>query len=123
MVLAIGPSRRFFPEMITMDTCRVGSTPHGVYSITERIKRPAAEVPDAGTGLPAARTIGNRKGFTVGCTRARTRSEDRRPPRGHRLMSRRRGRGDWDFAPQFAARSQHNGIDWDCARDRGEAAP
>jgi hypothetical protein len=125
--------------MITMDAWRLNPTPYGVYSNTERIEWLDAEVPEVGTDRPAAHTIGKHKRFTVSWTWPGTESDGCQPQRGHRLPW-RRGGGDWDLARQLAAPGQHDGIDrdrlfhpaarsqydggdWDCARDRGGRAP
>ena len=88
----IGPLAVFSLEMITMDASRPDLTAYGAWSNAESIDLPVTDLPDAGTGSSAARTIGKLGRFSV----------SHYPP----LIGSEAHEAYW-------ARGQHDGIDWD----------
>jgi hypothetical protein len=114
-----------------MDTLRLGPTPYGAYSNTERVNEPGTAGLTVGNDSPAAGVIGKCGRVTVASFWFRTASEERwarrdRVDRDIPLHEPARGQYDgvdWDRLLCPAARSQHDGVDWDCARDRRERTP
>ena len=110
--------------MITLDAWRPVSTPYSACSNTESVNRREVVVSAVGIESPASGVIGKRDWASVVHSCFRTRSGARGLRSGRRVLWWRRGGGaDEDLALDLAARGQHDGIDWDWAREQGERVP